>query len=195
MAKRARLLTVEEVLNELELEVEVDHEDFDEPMMPGSDDEFEDDDDSDNDENSAESDPLSPAQHLLKMRPVIDHLAEKFTSLYEPHKEVSVDEAMIKFTGRSSIKQYMPMKPIKRGIKVYTHKVSHMHMHARTHRQAYLCTHKYIIIIMLYISTIIIIYINNTGVGTKEIATMAFPSNSKYTLEKWAVERSSLDRG
>ena len=57
---------------------------------------------------------------LGKVRPVIDHLAEKFTSLYEPHKEVSVDEAMIKFTGRSSIKQYMPMKPIKRGIKVYT---------------------------------------------------------------------------
>ena len=35
------MLTVEDVLNELELEVEVDHEDFDEPMMPGSDDEFE----------------------------------------------------------------------------------------------------------------------------------------------------------
>ena len=49
---------------------------------------------------------------LGKVRPVIDHLAEKFTSLYEPHKEVSVDEAMIKFTGRSSIKQYMPMKAL-----------------------------------------------------------------------------------
>ena len=41
---------------------------------------------------------------LGKVRPVIDHLAEKFTSLYEPHKEVSVDEG--------SIKQYMPMKPL-----------------------------------------------------------------------------------
>ena len=29
------------------------------------------------------------------------------------------DEAMIKFQGRSSLKQYMPMKPIKRGIKVW----------------------------------------------------------------------------
>ena len=27
---------------------------------------------------------------------------------------------MIKFQGRSSLKQYMPMKPIKRGIKVWT---------------------------------------------------------------------------
>ena len=33
---------------------------------------------------------------------------------------MSVDEAMIKFQGRSSLKQYMPMKPIKRGIKVWT---------------------------------------------------------------------------
>lgn len=56
---------------------------------------------------------------LGKVRPVIDHLSERFTDLYEPHKEVAVDEAMIKFTGRSSVKQYMPMKPIKRGIKVH----------------------------------------------------------------------------
>ena len=39
--------------------------------------------------------------------------------MYHPHKEVAVDKAMIKFTGRSSVKQYMPMKPIKRGIKVW----------------------------------------------------------------------------
>ena len=31
----------------------------------------------------------------------------------------AVDEAMIKFQGRSSLKQYMAMKPIKRGIKVW----------------------------------------------------------------------------
>ena len=30
-----------------------------------------------------------------------------------------MDEAMIKFQGRSSLKQYMPAKPIKRGIKVW----------------------------------------------------------------------------
>jgi hypothetical protein len=30
-----------------------------------------------------------------------------------------VDEAMIKFQGRSSLKQYLPLKPIKRGIKVW----------------------------------------------------------------------------
>lgn len=32
----------------------------------------------------------------------------------------SIDESMIKFKGRSSMKQYMPKKPIKRGIKAWT---------------------------------------------------------------------------
>ena len=40
MAKRARLMTTEDVLEELDFED--DHDDFDEPMMPGSDDEFSD---------------------------------------------------------------------------------------------------------------------------------------------------------
>ena len=73
---------------------------------------------------------------LGKVRPVIDHLSERFTELYEPHREVAVDEAMIKFTGRSSVKQYMPMKPIKRGIKVYA--TSHLYTRVvHTHRQTY----------------------------------------------------------
>ena len=56
---------------------------------------------------------------LGKVRPVIDHMSQKFAEVYNPHMEVSVDEAMIKFQGRSSLKQYMPKKPVKRGIKVW----------------------------------------------------------------------------
>ena len=56
---------------------------------------------------------------LGKVRPVIDHLSQQFTALYNPSKNVAVDEAMIKFQGRSTLKQYMPMKPIKRGLKVW----------------------------------------------------------------------------
>ena len=41
--------------------------------------------------------------HLGKVRPVIDHLSKRFTNLYEPHREVAADEAMIKFTGHSSV--------------------------------------------------------------------------------------------
>ena len=56
---------------------------------------------------------------LGKVRPIIEHLEKRFAQVYEPNRELSVDEAMIKFQGRSSIKQYMPMKPTKRGIKVW----------------------------------------------------------------------------
>ena len=61
-----------------------------------------------------------PAHDRLgKVRPLLNHLSDKFATLYKPSKDVAVDEAMIKFQGRSSLKQYMPMKPIKRGIKVW----------------------------------------------------------------------------
>ena len=45
---------------------------------------------------------------LGKVRPLIDHLSTKFAQIYEPHRDIAVDEAMIKFQGRSSLKQYMP---------------------------------------------------------------------------------------
>ena len=62
---------------------------------------------------------------LGKVRPVIDHLSSRFSDIYDPHREVAVDEAMIKFTGRSTLKQYMPLKPVKRGIKVWALADSH----------------------------------------------------------------------
>lgn len=56
---------------------------------------------------------------LGKVRPLVDHLSTKFAQAYQPHRDIAVDEAMIKFQGRSSLKQYMPLKPTKRGIKVW----------------------------------------------------------------------------
>ena len=41
---------------------------------------------------------------LGKVRPVIDHLSGRFSDVYNPNREVAVDEAMVKFTGRSSLK-------------------------------------------------------------------------------------------
>ena len=52
------------------------------------------------------------------VRPLINHLSQKFRSLYKVNQEVAVDEAMIKFQEWSSLKQYMPLKPTKWGIKV-----------------------------------------------------------------------------
>ena len=49
--------------------------------------------------------------HLEKVGPVIDHLSTNFAEV--------LNEAMIKFHGRSSLEQYMPLKPTKWGIKVW----------------------------------------------------------------------------
>ena len=42
---------------------------------------------------------------LGKVRPLIDHLGSKFARLYNPSKNLAVDEGMINFQGRSSLKQ------------------------------------------------------------------------------------------
>ena len=71
-------------------------------------------------ENSTLSPPGNPEYDKLgKIRPIIARLLTTFQSVYCPHMTMSVDEAMIRFKGRSSLKQYMPKKPIKRGIKVW----------------------------------------------------------------------------
>jgi hypothetical protein len=44
---------------------------------------------------------------------------QSFSTKYKLHKNISIDEAMIKWTGRLSFKQCLPAKPIKRGIKVW----------------------------------------------------------------------------
>ena len=72
----------------------------------------------------ADNSSLSPPgpttyDRLGKVRPLMDRLQKKFAEIYIPGENVSVDEAMIKFQGRSSLKRYMPMKPTKRGIKVW----------------------------------------------------------------------------
>ena len=56
---------------------------------------------------------------LAKVRPVIKSLQRSFFESYKPHRENAIDEAMIKFKGRSSIEQYLPKKPVKRGFKVW----------------------------------------------------------------------------
>jgi hypothetical protein len=56
---------------------------------------------------------------LHKVRPLLDAVRVNTQAAYYPHRELAVDEAMVLFKGRSSIKQYMPLKPIKRGYKVW----------------------------------------------------------------------------
>ena len=56
---------------------------------------------------------------LQKVEPVISAMKANVKSVYHPHCQVSIDEAMIPFKGRSSMKQYLPLKPVKRGFKVW----------------------------------------------------------------------------
>lgn len=56
---------------------------------------------------------------LYKIRPLLDTLQHTFEHNYRPTEHMAIDESMIKFKGRSYLKQYMPKKPIKRGYKVW----------------------------------------------------------------------------
>lgn len=56
---------------------------------------------------------------LAKIRPLVDTLNKKFLQEYKPSGHQAIDESMVRFKGRSALKQYAPMKPIKRGYKVW----------------------------------------------------------------------------
>ena len=55
---------------------------------------------------------------LFKIRPLISHLQFKFRQISKPQR-LCVDEQMIPFKGISTLKQYMPLKPVKWGYKVH----------------------------------------------------------------------------
>ena len=68
--------------------------------------------------NNNASVPNNNTDKLFK--PLINQLNSKFVKLYNVSHYVSVDESMVLFKGRSSLKQYNPMKPIKRGFKLWS---------------------------------------------------------------------------
>ncbi|GBL95338.1 PiggyBac transposable element-derived protein 4 [Araneus ventricosus] len=56
---------------------------------------------------------------MQKLDPFMKDLKLNFLKHFSPYRELSIDEALIKYKGRLGIVQYMPMKPAKRGIKVW----------------------------------------------------------------------------
>ena len=56
---------------------------------------------------------------MHKVRPLMDLVNTNTKNAYHPHREISIDEAMVGFKGRNRMKQYMPMKPTKRGFKMW----------------------------------------------------------------------------
>jgi len=69
--------------------------------------------------NNNNARPIDNKDKLYKLRPLLDSINSRFLELYKVTREVRVDESMILFKGRSSIKQYNPMKPIKIGYKIW----------------------------------------------------------------------------
>ena len=72
--------------------------------------------------------PLPGSQNydkIGKVRHVLNLIEERFLAVYNPHCECTIDEAMIPYKGRSSFKQFMPNKPVKRGMKVWMRADSH----------------------------------------------------------------------
>ena len=50
---------------------------------------------------------------------MVEALNAKFQDAKQPEEHLAEDEYMIKFKGRSSLKQFNPMKSIKRGFKLW----------------------------------------------------------------------------
>lgn len=67
----------------------------------------------------------NPNDKLWKVRPVYDKVLKNCQEKYNPHCEISVDEAMVGFNGRLGFKQYMPLKPTKFGIKIWVRADAH----------------------------------------------------------------------
>ena len=59
------------------------------------------------------------SDNAFKMRPVIDHLNSKVFEVLSNVSEQSIDEHMVKFKGRSGMKQYIKSKPIKWSFKFW----------------------------------------------------------------------------
>lgn len=55
---------------------------------------------------------------LFKVRPLINFFSQKFAEVYVPDKNISVDESLVHFTGRLGIKQYIPSKRARYGLKL-----------------------------------------------------------------------------
>ena len=78
-----------------------------------------------NDNTTAKSRNDPNYDRLHKIPPSLNMARDNCMHEYNIHREASVDEAMVGFKCRSSLKQYMPLKPTKRGYKVWCLRDSH----------------------------------------------------------------------
>ncbi|KAG8239694.1 hypothetical protein J437_LFUL019172 [Ladona fulva] len=70
--------------------------------------------------NNEEYDPLShPNPKLNKIWPIYQMLEDKFSKLYTPERDLTVDESLLLYKGRLGWRQYIPQKRARFGIKTF----------------------------------------------------------------------------
>jgi hypothetical protein len=63
--------------------------------------------------------PRDNKDKIYKLGPFVINMKTQFDLLHHGTRELAADESIILFKGRSSLKQYNPKKPIKRGYKLW----------------------------------------------------------------------------
>ena len=63
--------------------------------------------------------PRGTTDKLILVRSIMEHLQERFRTTYTPERNISLDEGLMPYKGRLSIKTYNPQKPSKYGVKLY----------------------------------------------------------------------------
>ncbi|XP_015774860.1 PREDICTED: piggyBac transposable element-derived protein 3-like [Acropora digitifera] len=61
----------------------------------------------------------TPGDKLRKVQSFVNHFKSRCVALYQPRKQVAIDERMVKSRHRSGIRQYVKEKPTKWGIKLW----------------------------------------------------------------------------
>ena len=69
--------------------------------------------------NNQETGVSCVSKKLEKLWPVLEHMKNKFSSVYVPEKHISIDESLMLWKGRLSWKQYIPSKRARYGFKSY----------------------------------------------------------------------------
>ena len=62
---------------------------------------------------------------LYKIRTLLEMLSQNFLVYYKPSEKQAIDESMVKFKGKRTLKQYNPKNSIKRGFKIWVRADAH----------------------------------------------------------------------
>jgi len=68
----------------------------------------------------ADNENLIPGDKYAKVRPMFNALNKTFLASFPRQKNISIDESMVPYYGRHSLKQYIRGKPIRFGYKVWS---------------------------------------------------------------------------